>query len=117
MLERIRPVPEEDHLLPLHRPLHDEPDHRHGRLRPAFAQMSFQPKHRGFPGTKSVTFQIPNTGNRNFEHGWGFTASIGGGSAHYVQMDTGSRGVVVPAAVLGPGAVGPGPPGRTPFWL
>ncbi len=79
--------------------------------------MSFQPKHRGFPGTKSVTFQIPNTGNRNFEHGWGFTASIGGGSAHYVQMDTGSRGVVVPAAVLGPGAVGPGPPGRTPFWL
>ncbi|MBA3716881.1 MAG: hypothetical protein H0W87_01465 [Actinobacteria bacterium] len=77
--------------------------------------MSFQPKHRGFPGKKSVTFRIPNTNNQNFDHGWGFTASIGGGLAHFVQMDTGSRGVVVPAAVLGPKAVGPGPPGQIEY--
>jgi len=74
----------------------------------AFAQMSFQPQHRGFAGTSSVTFPIGSAAS-NIAKGWGFMASVGGGRAHYVQMDTGSRGVIVPASVLGKGAVGPGP--------
>jgi hypothetical protein len=42
-------------------------------------------------------------------------ASVGGGPQHYVEMDTGSRGLVVPAAILGRHAVGPGPAGKITY--
>lgn len=80
----------------------------------AFALMSFQPEHRGFPGTSSVAFSMPNR-VRNIAHGWGFSASVGGGPSHFVEMDTGSRGLVVPASILGRGAVGPGPAGKIEY--
>jgi hypothetical protein len=80
----------------------------------AFALMSFQPQHRGFAGTSSVTFPIGSAAS-NIAKGWGFMASVGGGHAHYVQMDTGSRGVIVPTSVLGKGAVGPGPAGQITY--
>ena len=81
----------------------------------AFAVISFQPKHRGFPSTSSVTFPMPNTANRNITSGWHFRVSLGGGPERHIQMDTGSRGVVVPAAALGPQAVGPGPAGQIEY--
>jgi hypothetical protein len=78
-----------------------------------FGLMSFQPQHRGFAGSSSVTFPIPNTNNENnIANGWHFTASLGGGRARRIEMDTGSRGVAVPVSALGPQAVGPGPPGE-----
>jgi hypothetical protein len=80
----------------------------------AFGLMSFQPQHRGFPGTQSVAFPMPDSA-RNMRRGWGFSASIGGGPQHYVQMDTGSRGIVVPASAIGRGAVGPGPKGMIEY--
>jgi hypothetical protein len=80
----------------------------------AFALMSFQPQHRGFPGTSSVAFSMPNS-TRNIDHGWGFSASVGGGPGHFVEMDTGSRGLVVPASILGRGAIGPGPAGMIEY--
>jgi hypothetical protein len=80
----------------------------------AFSLMSFQPKHRGFAGTGSVTFPISSPA-RNIANGWGFMASVGGGRAHYVQMDTGSRGVIVPTSVLGKSAVGPGAAGQITY--
>ena len=80
----------------------------------AFALMSFQPRNRGLPGGQSVDFPMPDAA-RNIARGWGFQASIGGGPAHYVEMDTGSRGIVVPASALGPSAVGPGPAGMIEY--
>jgi hypothetical protein len=80
----------------------------------AFAQLSFQPAGRRSPGKTSVTFPFPNTA-ANFARGWGFDASVGGGPSHYLQMDTGSTGVVLPASVLGPKAVGPGLPGQIEY--
>jgi len=79
----------------------------------AFAQVSFQPRHRGFVGSSSVTF--PMTSRDNIAHGWGFQASVGGGPEHFVEMDTGSRGLVVPASILGKGAVGPGAAGKITY--
>lgn len=80
----------------------------------AFSLMSFQPAHRGFPGRQSISFPMPDSA-RNITHGWGFRASIGGGPSHYVQLDTGSRGLVVPASILGSQAIGPGPPGKIEY--
>jgi hypothetical protein len=79
----------------------------------AFAEMSFQPQHRGFPGSGTVSF--PMTSRDNIAHGWGFRASVGNGPQHYVELDTGSRGLVVPASILGPNAVGPGPAGKITY--
>jgi hypothetical protein len=81
----------------------------------AFAVMAFQPKNRGFPGTSSATFPMPNTNDRNIKSGWRFTVSVGGGRQRGMEMDTGSRGVVVPAAALGRQAVGPGPRGKLEY--
>jgi hypothetical protein len=79
----------------------------------AFAQMSLQPRHRGFAGSSSVTF--PMTSRNNIAQGWGFQASVGGGPQHFVEMDTGSRGLVVPASILGRGAIGPGAAGKITY--
>jgi hypothetical protein len=81
---------------------------------PAFALISFQPKHQGFSGSQAKTFRLANPA-RNLARGWDFIASVAGGRSHLVEMDTGSRGLVVPASVLGPGAVGPGPAGRIEY--
>jgi hypothetical protein len=78
----------------------------------AFAQMSFQPAHRGFPGTQSVPFTMKRD---NVKKGWSFKMSVAGGRSRTVLMDTGSHGIVVPKSALGPGAVGPGPPGHMEY--
>lgn len=78
----------------------------------AFAQMSFQPKHRGFPGTRSVPFRMKAS---NVKNGWAFKMQVAGGAPRSVLMDTGSHGVVVPLSALGPGAVGPGAPGKITY--
>ena len=79
----------------------------------AFAQASLQPRNHGFAGTSAVTF--PMTARDNIARGWGFSASVGGGPGHYVEMDTGSRGLVIPASILGKNAVGPGPAGQITY--
>lgn len=78
----------------------------------AFAQMAFQPKHRGFAGTQSVPFRMKA---KNIKNGWSFKMAVAGGAPHGAEMDTGSHGVVVPLSALGPDAVGPGPAGQIEY--
>lgn len=78
----------------------------------AFEQMAFQPKHHGFPGTQSVPFRMKAS---NVKFGWSFNMAIAGGTPRTVLMDTGSHGIVVSRSALGPGAVGPGSPGRIEY--
>jgi hypothetical protein len=80
----------------------------------AFAEMSFQPAHRGFASIVSRFFPMPDTA-RNMAAGFSFKASIGGGPPHDVELDTGSLGLVVPASALGPDAIGPGPSGSQAY--
>jgi hypothetical protein len=80
----------------------------------AFALLSFHPRHRASPGGTSVTFPMADVA-RNLRSGWHFRLSVGGGRSHGVEMDTGSRGLVVPASALGPDRVGPGPPGHIEY--
>jgi hypothetical protein len=79
----------------------------------AFAQASLQPRNHGFSGSSAVTF--PMNRQNNIKRGWGMFASVGGGPQHYVEIDTGSRGLVIPKSILGRGAIGPGPPGHITY--
>src|SRR5260370_39992257 len=75
--------------------------------------MSVRSRHRRLAGSSSV--HVPMTSRDNIADGWGFQASVGGGTQHFVEMDTGSRGLVVPASILGKGAVGPGAAGKITY--